>query len=91
MMTADLTLTRDAIPMIAKKLKEVIKMTINITPMQNYFNSLSSTPIINRLNKLYDAKTPEEKQAIYDGAMQFLDACGQREKWQKTFDKRLTD
>lgn len=65
-------------------------MTIDITPMQNYFNSLPSTPIINRLNKLHNAKTLEEKQFIYNEAMQFLDACGKREKWQKAFDNRLT-
>lgn len=66
-------------------------MSIDIVPMQNYFNSLSSTPIINRLNKLYDAKTPEEKQVIYDETIQFLNICGKREKWQKVFDKHLTN
>lgn len=63
---------------------------IDIKPLENYFNSLSSTPIINRLNKMW-GKSAEEKQAIYNEAMVFLDAQGKREKWQKAFDRALTN
>lgn len=63
---------------------------IDITPMENYFNSLPSTPIIKRLNSMW-GKTAEEKKVIYDEAMAFLDAQGKREKWQKAFDRALTN
>lgn len=62
---------------------------VDVKPLENYFNSLSSTPIINRLNKMWSAPR-EEKQAIYDEAMTFLDSQGKKEKWQKAFDKALT-
>lgn len=63
---------------------------IDITPMENYFNSLSSTPIIKRLNSMW-GKSPEEKKAIYDEAMTFLESQGKKEKWQKAFDRALTN
>ena len=63
---------------------------INIKPMENYFNSLPSTPIINRLNAMW-GKSQEEKQARYNEAMTYLDKCGKREKWQKAFDRALTN
>ena len=63
---------------------------IDITPMVNYFDSLPSTPIINRLNAMR-GKSQEEKQARYNEAMTYLDKSGKREKWQKAFDRALTN
>lgn len=63
---------------------------IDITPMTNYFNSLPSAPIINRLNAMW-GKSQEEKQARYNEAMTYLDKRGKREKWQKAFDRALTN
>lgn len=63
---------------------------IDIKPMENYFNSLSSTPIINRLNAMR-GKSQKEKQSRYNEAMTYLDKCGKREKWQKAFDRVLTN
>lgn len=63
---------------------------IDIGPIENYFTALSSTPIINRLNAMR-GKSQEEKQSRYNEAMTYLDKCGKREKWQKAFDRVLTN
>lgn len=63
---------------------------IDVKPLESYFISLPSTSIINRLNAMW-GKTPKEKKVIYDEAMTFLDAQGKREKWQKAFDRALTN
>lgn len=63
---------------------------IDIKPLENYFNSLPSTPIINRLNAI-KGKPQEEKQARYNETMTYLDKSGKREKWQKAFDRVLTN
>ena len=74
---------------ITKKTKEVNTM-VDIKPIENYFNSLPSTPIINRLNAMR-GKSQEEKQARYNEAMSYLDKRNKRKKRQKAFDRALTN
>lgn len=64
---------------------------IDIRPLETCFNALPSMPIIDRLCALRSSTSYDEKQAIYDEAMVFLDKQGKVEKWKKVFEKALTN
>ena len=63
---------------------------IDIRPLEHRFNSLQSMPIIDRLCALRSSTSHDEKQAIYDEAMIFLEKQGKIKKWKKVFEKALT-